>query len=533
MNSKPTDITEAQLPTLASLCERPSTSGVSICPLCTENQWDCESGFQQFRQSSNVAIGGNVDQVDSQNATYELKSAKTGEGQEQQSIKFNENLEPELYARLSTWISDVTEDVPDEDDVPIEPSEMHTMPSSLDFVVESSKLKRHMAQHMERLALFAIPLGQTETEQNESVDTGQAAPHSQSSTISSTISSNLSSGFSERYEGETQWQQELEWCKNTYGLEHPATLAQIVCGGRYYDKAYNYFAAEDMYRQAMKGYEKILGREHLTTLETTVRLGNNYASQGKFNEAEEIYRRAVQGYEKIFGREHQTTLTAVVRLGDICASQGKLNEAEEIYRRAVQGHEKIFGEDHPRTVDVAVRLGEIYAVQGMPRESEEMYRRAVQGYENILGEDHPTTLDAAVHLGNLYSRQQKFKEAEELYQRAIEGYEKNFGSMHPRPVDTIVSLGKLFNKQGNLVEAEKMYRRALEGYGEVPEPEHPTTLESTVVLGRLCADHLASLASVYYRKGRIREANELQIYGENLKEVLGWDDPETRRLWTT
>jgi tetratricopeptide (TPR) repeat protein len=87
-----------------------------------------------------------------------------------------------------------------------------------------------------------------------------------------------------------------------------------------------------------------------------------------------------------------------------------------------------------------------------------------------------------------------------LYVRALKGFEEVRGPNHTSTLDTVNNLANLYYKQGKMKEAEEVHLRALKGKEEVWGPKHTSTLDTVNNLGVLYAD-----------QGKMKEAEEMYL----------------------
>ena len=300
--------------------------------------------------------------------------------------------------------------------------------------------KRHLASHLEQLALFAIPIvsaDEGEVISNAAIDEDVGAlsrviDHSTLAFDSPRPASPMS---------EVQSPDEIQIA------EKPALDAVNNLGDFRAVLALPALARDEYLRHVKLRKNDELRLQYLWALDSNIIRGESHYDRGELAEAEAIYSRVLQGYEETLGSEHESTLDTAFLLGNVYLKQNKMVEAEAMYSRALQAHE-----EGAVRCDAAFYLGKIYSKQGKLAEAEAMYSRALQGYEKTLEPKRSSILDTARELGNIYSEQGKLDEAEQMLARAREGMEETFGAKHPSTLDAINDLHNVYVKQGKVPE---------------------------------------------------------------------------------
>ncbi|KAF4334679.1 serine threonine kinase [Fusarium beomiforme] len=168
---------ESQLFSLVKLCERPSSVATVVCPLCTAGNNDVEDGFERFKPSSIVRQISNHNYPESLN--HETTNiAKLPEG------SFTKDRD--ILIKVAPWVASLPNACESEsnstphafkESQQVHPTMSHRDPS----LIPSSDLKRHIGQHLERLALFAINRSNFIPDDRMSAHTENAVARSESS----------------------------------------------------------------------------------------------------------------------------------------------------------------------------------------------------------------------------------------------------------------------------------------------------------------------------------------------------------------
>ncbi|RKL00305.1 hypothetical protein BFJ71_g5793 [Fusarium oxysporum] len=168
---------EHQLLSLAKLCERPSSADTVICPFCRDGYRDVTNGFQCYKLSSIVRQADNCTCPESFE-NEELDMAKLPEG------SFKKTADNTL-AKVTPWVNSLPNDYIIESNSTPDPSEesnknQPNLTHRGKCLAPSSDLKRHVGQHLERLALFALNRSKLMPDDGKSAHTEDAVARSES-----------------------------------------------------------------------------------------------------------------------------------------------------------------------------------------------------------------------------------------------------------------------------------------------------------------------------------------------------------------
>ncbi|CZR49380.1 uncharacterized protein FPRO_08879 [Fusarium proliferatum ET1] len=172
-------LSESQLLSVVKLCERPSTADTHVCPLCTGGYRKVENGFEKFKSSSYVRqISSSILPGALDNESLNMVKLPLGE--------FNEIANDTGLGKIIPWVNSLPDEYefPDASSprAPEEPYTSHpATPQRAACSVSSNMLKRHLGQHLERLALFSINRSKFIPEDGKSVCTEDAVARSDSS----------------------------------------------------------------------------------------------------------------------------------------------------------------------------------------------------------------------------------------------------------------------------------------------------------------------------------------------------------------
>ena len=303
---------------------------------------------------------------------------------------------------------------------------------------------RHLARHLQELALFILPGGEEESSVDENQDSesvsdaesmhlavshiGSKSPEDQPALIEGMEALHVGreQESDEDFDNATALEKDLEKFK----LPHVEEEVEVM--------------------------RRLLGQEHRDTLQSMTELATLYSTAGRHEEAAHLGCQVMDTKKKVLGVEHRETLQSMGDMAELLKRQGQLKDAEEMYQRALLGFEKSLGSDHPATFFTVVQLGILYRRMGKLRDAEKLCNRALLGYETIFGRDHVTTLFVVINLGILYRKQGRLGNAELMYKRALDGFRKTFHPNHESTLFVIKGLVKIYKEQGKLAEAKEL-----------------------------------------------------------------------------
>ena len=146
---------------------------------------------------------------------------------------------------------------------------------------------------------------------------------------------------------------------------------------------------------------------------------------------------------------------------------------------------------------------------GTPAEAGKVAAEVLAARKRALGEDHPATLEAAAMLAESEALAEKARAASAAWAKQCTG--------HSGTLDPAAELALKYHERGKLAEAEELQVEALAGRKRDTGVEHPDTLAAA-----------AKLAHTHHAQGKFAEAEELQVGVLAVrKRVLGAEHPDT------
>ncbi|KIX10040.1 uncharacterized protein Z518_01121 [Rhinocladiella mackenziei CBS 650.93] len=396
-------------------------------------------------------------------------------------------------------------------------------PICLTQILDAQNMSKHVAGHLEIIALMALPrsTGLEAESQSGNAGSGQQGQLGTDSRADISDLPLLENREEEPYAGEASDEsfehEALTSKKRAFEAELPDTLTSMANLASTYRNQGRWQEAEELDVQVMETSSRVLGAEHLDTLTSMTNLASTYWNQGRWQEAEELEVQVMETSSRVLGAEHPSTLISMANLASTYSSRAKWQEAEELEVQVMETSSRVLGAEHPDTLTSMANLATTYWNQGRWQEAEELGVQVMETRKRVLGAEHPDTLTSMANLASTYSSRAKWQEAEELEVQVMETTSRVLGAEHPSTLTSMTNLASTYWNQGRWQEAEGLNVQVMETRKRVLEAEHPDTLTS-----------MANLASTYRNQGRWKEAEGLEVQVmETSSRVLGAEHPDT------
>ncbi len=385
--------------------------------------------------------------------------------------------------------------------------------------VESRKqYDRHLARHLQELALFILPgsdqeldvTGDAESSSSvESVDLAtlddrlklagglSASPTGRPPTIEDLTSSSSKQELGEEEE-EQKLQIRLTERLRVLGPEHYDTLTSKADLASLYSKHRRHEEAMKLRQQVKVARERILGPAHPDTLTSMANLAFSYSKCGWHEKAMEMREQVMATRKRTLGSEHPDTLTSMANLASSCSRCGLHEKAMNLQKQVVLTRERVSGPLHPETLNSMTNLASTYRAIGFIILEQRLNEDVLIRKEKTFGHDHPSTLSTVDSLGGNYRRAGMLAKAEAMYEWILKAEEKKLNPHGKTILNMVTILGTIYKDHGKLIEAEKMYQRALDGYEKALGRHHASTIGA-----------VNDLSSVYRKQGRLAEAEKI------------------------
>jgi tetratricopeptide (TPR) repeat protein len=381
------------------------------------------------------------------------------------------------------------------------------------ILVTPTVFKRHLASHLEQLALFAVPIGVTTDNDNKSNNAMQErkSEHTSASQLSTLTFASFRGDLEEAIpdtrvkpsqsevphvniqvtETETEGKNEAPGSPpmrsielgDQDGADQSNTLNSMIAMASTYTDQGLWKEAEEVWKEAeelvMRVTEKSKtqhGQEHPDTLISMNNLATIYTYQERLKEAEELFVQTIELSEKILGAGHPSTLRIMINLARVLGDQEKYEEAEATSRKTLAQYEQAHGTDHPDTLRIMIELARILEDQEKYEEAEAIRTKTLALFEKVHGTDHPDTLNVMSDLAGMLEGQGKYEEAEAISNKMLPQFEKVLGHEHLDTLRCVYGLARLLANRGCYDESLALYDRAYAGYKITLGKEHSTTL---------------------------------------------------------
>ena len=375
---------------------------------------------------------------------------------------------------------------------------------------------RHLARHLEELALFILPRSDEKSDTRE--------PCSDSGKGGSRVSEDESSEMDDRLPEITIVQRLIPMTSGGESLGDPESASSFRKLALSENEAPSDTKQEPLHEEGklvrqLKENQEASGERQLETLASMESLALSYRAEGKFQEAELVLRQVAAMRTRILGAEHPDTLSSKTNLAHILVKQIRGIEAKELLESTLVKQEMILGRDHPSTLETVRVLGDVFfEVLGSPAAAESFYIRALTGYEKTCGSEHSLTLNIVQLLGGIRVEQNRLAEALHFYDRVLTGHDKVYGREHLSTLNTMLHMGYSFTGSGKLEEARAFYKRALDGYAKVYGRENPLVIDIMVSLGDNSARRGELVMAERYYREALSKCDKL--YGSEHESTL-------------
>ncbi|KAI0542939.1 hypothetical protein GGR58DRAFT_496404 [Xylaria digitata] len=390
--------------------------------------------------------------------------------------------------------------------------------------------KRHLASHLEQLALLSVPIGPTaESDEISNMATKDVALISGAEDLPAlSFNSSREPSITSRAQLSDTSPQQAEGESSNTGLK----LAEVDSsdnGPGLVETLLNVAGNTENGREVMKALLDQHANEVQVTEALLVAAARNTRNGGEVMELLfdrkggeiQITKRVIMAAEEndetaesisslLRRRVEETQITEEALL--YTDKLGWWEGAERVQRFVAEAKHRLLGPGHPDTLANMDSLSRTYEEQERLEEAGALQRQALEIRQRVLGLDHPDTLANMDSLAWTCQRQEGrecFKEAEELQKQALEIRQRVLGPDHP---DTLATMNRLaWTRHGWECQDELKIRKRVLG------PDHPDTLAN-----------MNRLARIVMRQGHWKEAEALETQVlEIRKRVLGLEHLDT------
>ncbi|KAL2127231.1 hypothetical protein VTI74DRAFT_11062 [Chaetomium olivicolor] len=230
------------------------------------------------------------------------------------------------------------------------------------FVESANDLHKHIALHLERIALFSLPHVGGDDEHGN--DGGSQSVNMPDDSARDDESGRLSAGDMEDDDGPYYDE----------GHDQGAQSAADIARGKWR-------TVLDTICLIRLGFDRKKRLRTAWSFQSPLRAMHDdamdLASQGRLREAEELYAEILEVRVRAFGRQHPRTLTSMVELATLYEQEGLKRRADELLAEVARTRLLLA----PRTFVGAANLALPYRNQGLPQDAEELERRLMTAEE--------------------------------------------------------------------------------------------------------------------------------------------------------
>ena len=152
-----------------------------------------------------------------------------------------------------------------------------------------------------------------------------------------------------------------------------------------------YEIAETLLEASLNRNQKVFSLENLEAWKRMRGIIATLSAEDDHGQAERIARQLVTVYQIILGMEHAETLDAMRNVLVLLISQGKYDEAETISRHILKVHEQNSGIGHAETLKSMRHLIIPLIAQGKIDEAENIASQVLNAPKNLFGLEYPNT----------------------------------------------------------------------------------------------------------------------------------------------
>ena len=172
-----------------------------------------------------------------------------------------------------------------------------------------------------------------------------------------------------------------------------------------------------------------------------------------------------------------------------------------------QIQERTLPEDHPHQLTSQHALAGAYQDSGQIKKAVQLLEHVVQIRERSLPEDHPDRLSLQYELASAYLTHGQFKEAARLLEHVVQIRERSLPEDHPHRLASQQELARAYLSNGQIKEAVQLLEHVIQIQERRLPEDH---------LHRLLSQH--ELARAYLNNGQIKEAVQLLEHVVQIRE---------------
>jgi Domain of unknown function (DUF4062)/Tetratricopeptide repeat len=227
---------------------------------------------------------------------------------------------------------------------------------------------------------------------------------------------------------------------DTYGPEHPETLAALFKLANYTGYAGDAAAARDQYAALLPVRERVSGPEDPDTLSDRGDFARWIGWAGDAAGARDQFAALLPVCERVLGPEHPDTLAARGNLATWTGEAGDTAGARDQVAALLPVYERVLGPEHLDTLTARGGLAYLTGRAGDTAGARDQFAALLPVIERVRGPEHPDTLAARGNLAYLAGQAGDAAGARDQYAALLPIIERVLGPEHP---DTLAARGHL------------------------------------------------------------------------------------------
>jgi hypothetical protein len=236
---------------------------------------------------------------------------------------------------------------------------------------------------------------------------------------------------------------------DTYGPEHPDTLAARHNLAYYTGRAGDAAGARDQYAAMLPVRERVLGAEHRETLVTRHHLALWTGQAGDAAGARDQYAALLPIEERVLGAEHPHTLVTRQELARSTGDAGDAAGARDQLAALLPVTERVQGAEHPETLTARTHLASFTGQAGDAAGARDQYAALLPISERVLGAEHPDCLTIRDNLAYFTGQAGDAAGARDQLAALLPISERVLGAEHPDTLTTRANLAYWTRQAGD------------------------------------------------------------------------------------
>ena len=271
---------------------------------------------------------------------------------------------------------------------------------------------------------------------------------------------------------------------DTYGAEHPDTLAARAGLASWTGEAGDPAAARDQLAALLPVEERILGPDDPATLGTRHELARWTGQAGDPAAARDQFAAQLPVRERVSGPEHPDTLTARASLARWTGQAGDPAAARDQFAALLPVRGRVSGLEHPETLTDRSNRAYWTGQAGDPAAARDQFAALLPVEERVLGPEHPETLTDRASLARWTGEAGDAAAGRDQYAALLPVRERVLGPEHPDTLTARASLAYWAGQAGDPAAARDQLAALLPVEERVLGLEHPETLTDRASLAR-------------------------------------------------